>query len=267
MTPWAPNSLALEALGGGIGLAIDQAQDAEEGVRLAMDGVRRAEPYRAVFLDSALGDTAANLARRLQGELAPEAPAIIMLTNAMERMEAESDAHVSGARYFRKPIRHGRFRKCISEVLGLDSPDGGGTRAAKEGPPESLSGQSGLRVLLAEDNPVNQRVAVWMLEKNACAVDVASNGKEAVEAFGSARYDLVFMDCQMPEMDGYEATAAIRRLEQGCSPTPIVAMTASAMSGDREKCLEAGMDDYISKPAKAEEVAAMIEKWAGARAG
>ncbi len=106
-----------------------------------------------------------------------------------------------------------------------------------------------------------------MLEKNACAVDVASNGKEAVEAFGSARYDLVFMDCQMPEMDGYEATAAIRRLEQGRSPTPIVAMTASAMSGDREKCLEAGMDDYMSKPAKAEEVAAMIEKWAGARAG
>jgi CheY-like chemotaxis protein len=103
-------------------------------------------------------------------------------------------------------------------------------------------------VLVAEDNLVNQRVAMRMLEKLGCRVDLVSNGQEAIERLTEREYDMVFMDCQMPVMDGYEATAAIRASSRGVSTVPIVAMTAYALSGDRDRCLAAGMSDYIAKP-------------------
>jgi CheY-like chemotaxis protein len=117
-------------------------------------------------------------------------------------------------------------------------------------------------VLVVEDNIVNQKLVTRMLETLGCSVDVAANGLEAVERVKNFSCDLVFMDCQMPEMDGYEATAEIRRYEDTSKHTPIIAMTAHTMQGDREKCLEAGMDDYISKPIKKGIVSEMIRKWA-----
>jgi two-component system sensor histidine kinase/response regulator len=106
-----------------------------------------------------------------------------------------------------------------------------------------------LRVLLVEDNPVNQRVACRMLEKNGHTVVVAGNGREALHALEGQEFDAVFMDVQMPEMDGFEATAAIRELERGTNRRlPIVALTAHAMIGDRDRCLAAGMDGYLTKP-------------------
>jgi len=117
-------------------------------------------------------------------------------------------------------------------------------------------------VLLAEDNVVNQKVAVRMLEKLWCRVDVVTNGVEALAAHASGTYDLIFMDGQMPAMDGYTATAAIRAREaQTGQHIPIIAMTANAMQGDREACLAAGMDDYTRKPVKSEDLALLLQKW------
>jgi CheY-like chemotaxis protein len=119
-----------------------------------------------------------------------------------------------------------------------------------------------LNVLLAEDNLINQKVAVSILEKRGHIVQPVSNGKEALQALGCERFDLVLMDVQMPEMDGLEATAAIRESEKATGRRiPIIAMTAHAMKGDRERCLAAGMDDYVSKPVEPKTLNDVLEKW------
>src|SRR5208282_5000664 len=110
------------------------------------------------------------------------------------------------------------------------------------------------RVLVAEDNIVNKKLMQKLLEKRGFIVEVVGTGREAVEALSGARFDLVFMDCQMPEMDGYEAASWIRRMEGNSRRTPVIALTANAMKGDAEKCLEAGMDDYLSKPINLKEL-------------
>ena len=123
--------------------------------------------------------------------------------------------------------------------------------------------QNLVRVLLAEDNAVNQKVAVRMLEKLGCRVDVAANGKEAVELWKQFPYTMIFMDCQMPEIDGLTATRMIRAAESRGDHIPIVAMTANAMHKDREECLAAGMDDYASKPVKLDILGKLVDRYAG----
>ncbi len=112
-----------------------------------------------------------------------------------------------------------------------------------------------------DDNTTNQKVGRLMLENLGCRVDTAANGKEAVEMLELLPYDTVFMDCEMPEMDGYEATAEIRRRMTGQQRIPIIAMTAKAIQGDRERCLDSGMDDYITKPVRLEDIEAALERW------
>ena len=127
-------------------------------------------------------------------------------------------------------------------------------------PEMALSGLSGLRVVVAEDNVVNQRLIQLQLKKLGVVADIVSNGREALAALERKTYDVVLMDCQMPEMDGYEATRTVRR--GGRHPRlRIIAMTANAMQGDRERCLEAGMDEYLSKPTRIEDLRLALERF------
>jgi len=134
---------------------------------------------------------------------------------------------------------------------------------------EPAPAEETFRVLVAEDNPVNQRIAQQMLRKRKLSVTLADDGRQAVDAFQSGRFDLVLMDVQMPEMNGFEAVAAIRALEhaQGRPHTPIVAVTAHAMVGDRERCLEAGMDAYLAKPLRRQLLFELVDELLGAGGG
>jgi CheY-like chemotaxis protein len=121
---------------------------------------------------------------------------------------------------------------------------------------------AGVRVLVAEDNPVNQKLVMRLLERFGCRADAVANGAEALHALATLPYDVVLMDCQMPEVDGYEATAQVRHLERGSGRRiPIIALTANALEGDRERCLAAGMDDYLTKPLKVDELSRALGRW------
>ena len=148
------------------------------------------------------------------------------------------------------------------ELPALDAPEekaaATGAAASLEEPAEWTSPP---HVLVAEDSQINQIVAARSLERCGCQVDVVGDGREALEALLARRYDIVLMDCQMPEMDGYQATAELRRREPAGERTPVIAMTAQAMDGDRERCIEAGMDDFISKPMRFEELRSMLRTW------
>jgi PAS domain S-box-containing protein len=156
-----------------------------------------------------------------------------------------------------KPVRQSELYNCL--VAGLE---GTGALVAAPSGDASEAGRRTGHLLLVEDNTMNQLVATKLLEKLGYTVDVAENGREALEAIAAGSYDAVLMDCQMPEMDGYEATRQLRRSENG-GPTrlPVIAMTAAAMEGDRERCLAAGMDDYVTKPVRAVAVDAVLARW------
>lgn len=116
-------------------------------------------------------------------------------------------------------------------------------------------------ILVVEDYPVNQELTKELLEMMGCEVEVVESGQEAIEAVKRNNYDMIFMDIQMPDMDGYEATKEIRRIEKSAKHVPIIALTANALQGDREKCLSAGMDDYVSKPFRAAELETILKKF------
>jgi PAS domain S-box-containing protein len=169
-----------------------------------------------------------------------------------------------------KPVKKRYLLQALTQALTLAQAPGTGAPGETGAPPATAAGaQVGtsarrMRVLLAEDNPVNQRVAVRMLDKLGHRVDAVGNGLEAVEALGRLPYDLVLMDCQMPECDGYQATGLIRQREtQGGRRTVIVALTANAMEGDRQRCLDAGMDDYLPKPLRFDDLRTVLERYAG----
>ena len=161
-----------------------------------------------------------------------------------------------------KPIRQSELREAVARVLGAREQDGAIPLVTRFSLHDAREPDAYLRVLLAEDNLVNQRLAVRLLEKRGHRVVVAGTGFEALQALEKESFDLVLMDVQMPEMDGFEATAAIREKEKGSGlHQAVVALTAHAMKGDREKCLAAGMDGYLSKPIRPQELDQLLETY------
>jgi two-component system sensor histidine kinase/response regulator len=185
---------------------------------------------------------------------------IMMLTSAGHRGDAARCLELGVAAYLLKPIRQSELREAIARVLGARTEEGAIPLITRFSVQDAREPSSILKVLLAEDNLVNQRLAVRLLEKRGHRVAVAGNGREALEPLEKESFDLVFMDVQMPEMDGLEATAAIREKEARMGlHQPIIALTAHAMKGDREKCLEAGMDGYLTKPIRPQELDQVLE--------
>jgi PAS domain S-box-containing protein len=193
---------------------------------------------------------------------------IMMLTSAGHRGDAARCQELGVAAYLLKPIRQSELREAIARVLGAHAENGAIPLVTRYSLHDGRDPAASLRVLLAEDNPVNQRLAVRLLEKRGHHVVVAGNGAEALAAMDEQDFDLVFMDVQMPEMDGLEATAVIRGKEKITGKhQPIIALTAHAMKGDREKCISGGMDGYLTKPIRPQELDDVLEDYMGRRAG
>jgi two-component system sensor histidine kinase/response regulator len=212
------------------------------------------EPYELVVLDFQMGGmNGLDLARAIRRTPSLRLARLVMLTSTADHgvgEEADVDAHLT------KPVRRTALLETVARVF---------TRPGPAAAPAEVPAAPGFvaRVLVAEDNPVNQLVIQGMLDKRGYACDIVANGREALDHLARGDHAAVLMDVQMPELDGLEATARIRAQEGADEHLPIIAMTASAMEGDRERFLEAGMDDYISKPLRPDQLDAVLERWLG----
>jgi CheY-like chemotaxis protein/HPt (histidine-containing phosphotransfer) domain-containing protein len=189
------------------------------------------------------------LIERVERDPMSKTPAIMMLTSGGHRNDVARCEDLGVAAYLLKPIRRAELREAIERVLGAATENRQKALITERTLEQHRDDPCALNILLAEDNDVNQKLATRLLEKRGHEVTVAANGLQALNALSLGRYDLVLMDVQMPEMDGIEATAALRCREEGTSQhLPVIAMTALVMQGDRERCLAAGMDGYLTKP-------------------
>ena len=217
------------------------------------------EPFRIILLDADIShpdgfQITSDITRALKTSL----PSIIMLSAVGMRGDAEKCRALGISAYLSKPVRQSDLLDTILMLLDKQIPERENSGLVTKY--TLRESRKSLHILLAEDNPVNQKLAINLLKKRGYTVVAAGNGKEAVALFDEEKFDAILMDVQMPEMDGFEATAAIREKEKGSGcAIPIIAMTAHAMAGDREKCLEAGMDGYVSKPIQVPKLIEAIE--------
>ena len=239
-------------------------------------------PYDLAILDMTMPEMDGNqLAKLIKADPLLHATRLVLLTSLGRRGEAAGAQQCGFSGYLTKPVRKAQLQTCLETVMGFLPSD------AHHAPQplvtshylQGLQRQQVRRILVADDHQVNQQLAVLMVERIGYRVDVVGNGMEALEAVCRIPYDLILMDCQMPEMDGYEATREIRKREKSgmisetkersfINPSPltarqipIIALTANAMQGVREKCMEAGMDDYLSKPIRPDELARVMSQW------
>jgi len=233
------------------------AEEALARLRAAHD---EGDPYRIAILDHQMpGMDGEMLARAIKADPQLADTALLMLSSLGRGYDQGRLAAIGVTAYLVKPVRQSDLLNALMTLRGRSAAAPALPRTAQAGA-GTRPGQNA-RVLLAEDNLTNQYVASMMLSSLGCQVDVAINGEEALRRIDAGNYDLVFMDCEMPVMDGFAATAAIRRRSDAKSKLPIIAVTAQAMSGDRERCIAAGMDDYISKPVQEAAFAAMLSRW------
>ncbi len=242
-------------------------ESAESG-DLALQILRKAaetgRPFDAAILDMHMpGMDGLDLARRIKEDPAISSVKLMMLTSAILDIESDEMYNAGILQYLSKPARQSQLYNCLIGMVGsqIDS--------YREGSAQEAQGQEqhppmDVRVLVAEDNLVNQEVVLNMLELFGCEAKLVENGKLAVDACAQQEFDVILMDCQMPVMDGYEATAAIRKQERESDRKqhiPIIALTANALEGDRERCLVADMDDYLSKPFKQAQLRQSLGRW------
>ena len=232
----------------------------QEALRLIREAAQAGRPFRLALLDMHMPQMdGIELVRQIRTLPGADTTGLLMLRSTYADIGQSSRTDRRTVRYLGKPIRRGELLFIISGMLAPD-PLGSTQPTAAPDLPGTYAGR---RVLLVEDSPINQYIAAEMLRRLGLAVNLAANGAEAVDLVRANGYDLVLMDCHMPHMDGFAATRHIRAWESIAAerpPLPIVALTANAMDGDREACIEAGMSDYLSKPITGAELAAMVAR-------
>ncbi len=238
-------------------ITCDEAAGVDEALALARAAAAAGRPYRVVLTDMQMpGRDGYDLSRSVKDDPSLGGMPVIMMTSLDQLPDAVEFRAQGVAVSLTKPVRQAMLFETLYSLL---------VQTLKTDDSASALGSScrlrRVRVLVVEDNVVNQRVALLMLRKFGCEVDSVGSGLEALDALARIPYALVFMDCQMPDMDGFEAARELRRRERGRTHVPIVAMTANAMDGDRERCLAAGMDDYISKPVRPEDLSRVLAAW------
>jgi CheY-like chemotaxis protein len=254
-----------------------QAEDAPQALEMLRGAAARGVPYELAILDMHMpGMDGIALARAIKADPDLAATRLVMLTSVGLAGDI-AVAHQAGIEiYLSKPVRQSELYNCLASVVDVPLDNSSSVEGDVKIQPSSDQSpplpQLHAHVLLAEDNPVNQEVALHRLALLGCQVDVVTNGRAAVEALARRTYDLILMDCQMPEMNGFEAAYEIRRCEAQMSAeqsassessphVPIIALTANAMKGDRERCVAAGMDDYLSKPFTQRQLYTVLCRW------
>ena len=257
------NRLFLRSLLAGWGCRFEEATEGRTALALLEKAVRVGDPFAIALLEMHLGNMdGPELGRRIKENADIKETRLVMMTAKGRRGDAAFLAGIGFSGYLSKPLRQSQLRDCLALVAGRteasEKPDAGGlvTRHRVQ-----EMRKSKVRLLLAEDNITNQVVMRMILEKMGYRVDAVADGREALDAVRRIPYDLVLMDCMMPEMDGFEATAEIRKLPGNGRKIPVIAMTANAMPGDRKKCIDAGMNDYLSKPVEPAMLVATLERW------
>jgi signal transduction histidine kinase/DNA-binding response OmpR family regulator len=245
------------------GLRVDEAEGGPAGLTCLRAAAGSDDPYRVILLDMQMpGMSGLDVARAVRAEAGSRDLPMILLTSWLEPYLTAASLKAGISACLPKPVRPRRLLEALGDVL---EPTTGASRrderaVAPGALPAAPTGRG--RVLAADDNAVNKKLITRLLEKAGYVADAVENGREAIEAVTRVDYDAVLMDCQMPVMDGFEATSVIRAAESGRSRrVPIIALTASAMESDRERCLAAGMDDYLTKPIKPSELAEILARW------
>jgi signal transduction histidine kinase/CheY-like chemotaxis protein len=235
-------------------------EEARSGLCRLKEAAEAGTPYGLVLVDSIMPEVDGfTLVRQIREDPQLATTTIMMLTSGGRHGDAARCRELGVAAYLTKPIGQAELLNAILQVMGTkpDAAEQSATLVTRHSVREHAKG---LQILLAEDNLVNRTLAVRLLEKHGHVVEVATDGREALRKYEAGRFDLILMDVQMPEIDGFEATASIRKLEKTTGAhVAIMAMTAHALTGDRERCLAAGMDGYISKPFRVEELLKEME--------
>jgi two-component system, sensor histidine kinase and response regulator len=274
------NRTILHHLLTGWGMVNDQAQDAASAVALIEQRAENGLFYDVAIVDMLMpGKDGLQLAKELKVHPIGSQVRLVILTSLIQRGHAELARQAGFLAYLTKPVRHDQLSNCLRTVLGLPELVIEGSVNVIAPPAAQLITQhtiaeilSAPRVLVAEDNLINQKLTVRMLEKLGYQSDVVGNGQEVLAALECGSYVVILMDCQMPVVDGFEATRLIRQRESTAQEAaaaeaasaehiPIVALTANAMHGDRERCLAAGMDDYLTKPVRKEDLKGVLDRW------